>query len=202
MQRNRGSALEVPWSVHEWVDEYLTRPHPEIGRTGAVCPFVGPARSAGTLVVRRWPVRPEAGGTELTAVIDRMTTAFRAEHWSAENAALHTLVVVLDGLADWAALDRAQAAAKPGLVAQGLMLGQFHPLCDERAARNPGFQVSRSPMPLLALRRMAYHDILFLHEDPEWFAAYQARFGGHYASRGHVDPLFADLYAEAASRWR
>lgn len=201
MQRNRGSALEVPPGVREWVDEYLTMPHSQIGRKGAVCPFVGPARAAGTLVVRRWPLRPGAGDAELDAVVDRMTATFRTERWFAENTALHTLVVVLDGLTDWAALDRAQAAAKPGLVEQGLMLGQFHPLCDERAARNPGFRVSRSPLPLLALRHMAYHDILFLHGRPEWFAAYRARFGGHYASRCHVDPLFADLYAEAACRW-
>ncbi|WP_121007247.1 DUF6875 domain-containing protein [Saccharothrix australiensis] len=188
-------------SVDRWVEEYLTKPHPGIGRAGAVCPFVGPARSAGTLVVQRWPVRPDAGEAELTAVIREMTEAFHAHRWTTDNQVLHTLVVILDGLTDWPALDRVQAAAKTELVKQGLMLGQFHPLCDERAARNPGFPVSCSPIPLLALRHMAYHDILFLHEDPEWFTEYRTRFGDRYDPEHRVDPLFAALYAEAAARW-
>lgn len=38
-----GNALD---SVDEWMDSYITQPHEQLGRSGAVCPFVMPARRA------------------------------------------------------------------------------------------------------------------------------------------------------------
>jgi hypothetical protein len=36
------------------------------------------------------------------------------------------------------------------------------------------------PLGLFAARRMAPHDVLFLHRDPRWFELYRERFGGHF----------------------
>lgn len=77
------------------------------------------------------------------------------------------------------------------------MLGQFHSRCEQGAARNPGFRVSRSPLPMLALRWMALHDVLFLHDDPHRFTTYEDRFGTVYRSGRTVDPLFTRLYQQA-----
>lgn len=89
-------------------------------------------------------------------------------------------------------LDEGHALAKPELVGRGLMLAQCHPDCDERAARNPEFEVSRSPVPMLAMRWMAFHDVLFLDSDPEWFTAYEERYGGRHERGSIADPLFAE----------
>jgi hypothetical protein len=80
------------------------------------------------------------------------------------------------------------------------MLGQFHPRCPEPAARNPGFLVSRSPVPMFAISWMAFHDILFPHHKPAWFAQYAERFGRRYRSRPNVEPLFLDLFHRAAEQ--
>ena len=44
-----GAALE---SVDSWLTEYISASHPEIGRTGPICPFVSPSRRNRTLEVR------------------------------------------------------------------------------------------------------------------------------------------------------
>lgn len=187
-----------------WVREYLCEPHESIGRTGAVCPFVEPSLRADCLEIEEWPVEQDAGLREVVAVIERMVLRFGEIEWASANATLHALVVVLPDLVGERArlLDEAHAKLKPQLVRRGLMLGQFHAECDEPAARNPEFPVSRSPVPLLALRHVAFHDILFLDSDPGWFTHYAGRYGKRYAKGAVREPLFIELFTRACTRWR
>ena len=99
-------------------------------------------------------------------------------------------------------IDDVHAMLKDEAVHAGLMLGQFHENCTEPSARNPSFAVNRSPIPLLAIRAMTVHDILFLHSTPEWFGAYRERFGHLYAGGRRIDPLFRSLFDAAAERPR
>ncbi|GAA2286700.1 hypothetical protein GCM10010145_66870 [Streptomyces ruber] len=186
-----------------WIDGYLVQPHSGVGREGSICPFVGPSLKAHSLRLEVWPVAAHATEDELRSVVDRMAGVLTHEEWGSHNPALRSLVVVLGGLAPerHTLLDRAQAAAKPGLAARGLMLGQFHPRCDERAARNPVFRVSRCPVALLAIRHMSLHDILFLHQEPHLFACYRDRFGTSHAKNTVADPVFTQLFDDAARRW-
>ncbi|MFI8850452.1 DUF6875 domain-containing protein [Streptomyces sp. 891-h] len=186
-----------------WFEDFLCRPHGQLGRDGHVCPFVGPAIEAGTLRVAQWEVGPEPSVEDLVALVHRMVDTFQETEWATRNRTLHAFVVVLGGLDATALplLDEAHRRVKHELVARYLMLGQFHPACEERAARNPGLRVSRAPVPLFALRHMAFHDVLFLDGDEEWFGAYHARFGRRYASVTMPDPLFADRYARACAKW-
>jgi heptaprenyl diphosphate synthase len=101
------------------------------------------------------------------------------------------------GPAGWDCLDAVYAYLKDFAVESGLMIGQFHPRCDERAVRNPDFAVSVAPVAMLAIRHMAPHDILFLHHSGQWFKEYDLRFGSHF-ERGRIrDPLLLSLYREA-----
>ncbi|MBQ1120828.1 DUF6875 domain-containing protein [Streptomyces sp. B15] len=198
--RRRPAPRDAAW---HWFEEFLCRPHGRLGRDGQVCPFVGPAMEAETLRVAEWEVGPEPDVADLVALVHRMVDTFQEMEWPIRNRTLHAFVVVLTGL-DAAALpllDEAHRRVKPELVRHYLMLGQFHPSCDERAARNPGLRVSRAPVPLFALRHMAFHDVLFLDDDEEWFGAYHARFGRRYASVTMPDRLFADRYARACEKW-
>ncbi len=86
-------------------------------------------------------------------------------------------------------------------VRRGLMIGRFHERCDEKAARNPAFEVSHAPVPMVAVRSMAIHDVLFLGERREWFEEYVNRFGSRYqTSRSGIDPLLTTLYERALRR--
>jgi hypothetical protein len=80
----------------------------------------------------------------------------------------------------WSLIDDVHRNVKDAVVAQGLMIGQFHPHCPAPAVHNPQFLVNRSPVPLCAIRHMQLHDILFLRDKLTWFPAYRDRFGERY----------------------
>ncbi|MGW0916259.1 DUF6875 domain-containing protein [Streptomyces sp. NPDC002784] len=185
--------------LDSWLLDYISQPHPQLRRKGAVCPFVPAALQADAL---RAAFHYEVSGKdpeELHDLLEEELTRFVRR--PAENS-LDSLVVVLPDLAEagYAALDEVHARLKDTAVAGGAMIGQFHPACDERSVRNDGFRVSRSPLPLLAVRHMAAHDILFLHELPHWFAAYRERFGAQFTDGRVREPLMLGLYASAERR--
>lgn len=190
-------------AAQAWLTSYLCSADSRVGRSGAVCPFVAPALRADTLRLELWPVDPTAGVGGLVSLVRDMVAAFEGAHWASRNRTLHALVVVLDGLPmdRLGITDEAQQQVKHELAAKGLMLGQFHPQCEERAARNPSFRVSRSPMPMLALRHMAVHDVLFLDGDSRSFAAYDQRYGRRYDKGSVPDPLFVKHFVQGRARF-
>lgn len=154
--------------LETWLTDYISRPHPNLGRQGPVCPFVAPARRAGAIdtVAARWDTTRAgraATSQRLHALVAASLERFRPQLQSAGNPKLQALVVMIGQLApdEWHLLDEVHARAKLSVMQQGLMLGQFHPHCAAPAAHNRHFPVNRAPLPLLVVRRMAHHDHLF-----------------------------------------
>jgi heptaprenyl diphosphate synthase len=196
-----GATLSV---VDDWISTYITKPHSEIGRSGPVCPFVEPSRRAGSLETT---VRL-AGSTPslplLTEVVRCSLDEFETISWKTRNPHVRALLVVLADLPGHCLnlLDQAHALVKPESVARGLMIGQFHVDCTEKAARNPQFEVSRSPVPLLAVRLMAMHDVLFLGGRREWFEEFHSRFSRKFRkSSKRIDPLLYELFLKACTEY-
>jgi len=199
--RRRDADLAV---VMRWLRDYVSEPSPRLGRNGPVCPFVPPALSQDAIRFRfRYAVDGRDPG-QLTAALAAEMTAFRdtVERPGRSGASLASLLVVLPdtGPAGWATLDRVYAELKDTAVDQGLMIGQFHPRCDERGVRNAAFPVSRAPIALVAIRHMAPHDLLFLHDRRDWFAAYRGQFAELVDAGRLRDPLLRELYASAVLR--
>ncbi|MET7608043.1 DUF6875 domain-containing protein [Streptomyces avermitilis] len=191
------SALE---SVDSWLTEYISASHPEIGRTGPICPFVSPSRKNRTLEIRIRLVG-RAPSLELVEEIARSSLReYALTSWQGRNPMLQAMVVVIPDLRseDTGLLDQAQARVKDDFVAQGLMIGQFHENCDVTAARNPRFTVSKAPVPVLAIRAIALHDVFFLSERPHWFQKYREKFGKFFGPDSTVmDPLLIERYRES-----
>lgn len=88
------------------------------------------------------------------------------------------------------------------------MVGQFHKNCDDRSVHNKEFRVSLSPIPLIAIRHMARHDILFLGQEnskKEWFLHYNLRFGHRFNNPDKISPSnqkLMELYLKAKERWK
>lgn len=192
-------------TVVRWLREYVGKPSPDIGRTGPVCPFVPPALDDNAM---RFSFHYQQDCLDTGRLRDLLVEELR--HFD-ETAALpgkagtslaSLLVVFPDaGAPGWAAIDEVYPAMKEFAVDNGLMVGQFHPNCDERAVRNPLFPVSRSPIGLLAVRRLAPHDVLFLHSDKRWFDVYEQRFGAHLRAGKVRDALMQELHANALERF-
>ncbi|MGW4645024.1 DUF6875 domain-containing protein [Kitasatospora sp. NPDC004289] len=191
--------------VDAWLRDYVGRSHEQLGRTGPVCPFVPPALNDQAV---QFSFRYEVDGSSTAGITEALTEeladfALTAEPQPKSGASLECRIVVMPmtGPAGWQRLDDAYESLKNAAVDAGLMIGQFHPNCDERAARNTGFRVSVAPVGLLAMRRMAPHDVLFLTSRRDWFERYDTAFRAHY-ERGRVrDPLLRELYHAAVERY-
>ncbi|MEU3290636.1 DUF6875 domain-containing protein [Streptomyces longwoodensis] len=191
------SALEA---VEEWLTEYISASHPEIGRTGPICPFVAPSRKNRTMEIRLRLV----GHAPTLDLIEEIARSSQREYelttWQGRNPMLRAMVVALPDLRgeDTELLDQAHARVKDDFVAQGLMIGQFHENCKVTAARNSRFAVSKAPLPLFAIRAIALHDVFFLSERPHWFQHYRERFGKFFGPGSTVmDDLLVERYQEA-----
>ncbi|MFH8341913.1 DUF6875 domain-containing protein [Streptomyces sp. AM6-12] len=191
------STLET---VEEWLTEYISASHPEIGRTGPICPFVAPSRKNRTMEIRL----RLAGHAPTLDLVEEIALSSLREYelttWQGRNPMLRAMVVALPDLRseDTVLLDQAHARVKDAFVAQGLMIGQFHENCEVTAARNPRFAVSKAPLPLFAIRAIALHDVFFLSERPQWFQQYRERFGKFFGPGSTVmDPLLVERYQEA-----
>jgi hypothetical protein len=162
-----------------WSREFLLAPHPQLGRDGPVCPYTKAAMENDLFLL----ARPQVGSD--AAALRRVVSRFR--DWYCEIAAtlnerrrtLLTFLVLLPDLdpTDASPLDQLQALLKDEFVEQGLMIGQFHPLCDGAGVWNADFRPLRSPVPLLAIRAMVRQDLRFLVEQQSHVEAYRRYFG-------------------------
>jgi hypothetical protein len=170
------SAFEA---IVDWTRTFLLAPHPRLGRDGPVCPFTKAALENRLVLLARAETTSDAG--EVKRVISR----FR--EWYCEIAGgledrmrtLLTFLVLLPDLdlADAGALDALQARLKDEFVEHGLMIGQFHPACNQPGIWNADFRPLRSPVPLLAIRAMVRQDLPFLVDQPSHVEAYRRYFG-------------------------
>lgn len=168
--------------VLDWCREFLLAPHPDLGRTGAVCPYTGPALTRDLVHLA---TVPDATDLDQAVVGLRKWYLRTADGLAREDVDLLTLLILLPGMdpADPRELDELQAGLKTDFVAAGLMVGQFHPLCANPGLWNTEFRPLRSPVPLLAIRRMVVFDLPFLTDDTAHFEAWLTHFASHLPPR-------------------
>ncbi|MDG4863725.1 hypothetical protein P8605_36835 [Streptomyces sp. T-3] len=173
-----GEHLDSLRQVLDWSVEFLVSGHPSLGRSGPVCPYTQPSLRK-DLFLLALPANG-AGGAQLTDAVARLREWYEklATDLDADEQELLTLLMVLPELdrTDSTELDALQFAAKDEFVADGLMLGQFHPLCEEPGLWNEDFRPLRSPVPLLAVRRLLVFDLPFLIGADRHLTDYLQRF--------------------------
>ena len=183
-----------------WLRSYVAKPHAELGRPGAVCPFVGQALAMHKVSMASCDLGAEPDLPAMTRAVERAVDWFSTFGRADDDVDLSSLVVAFPDLArqHWHLIDEAHSALKTRFVANGLMLGQFHPDCAAPAAHNPDFPVNRSPIPLMVIRRMAPHDILFLEDDRAWVGHYVAWLEQRKITVNH--PLYRQRLDDALGR--
>lgn len=166
-----------------WSRDFLVSSHPELGRTGPVCPYTQPSLRKELFHL----ALPSADCDNLALAVDSLRTrhAVLSEPLSPEDRELLTILLVLPGFdpTDSVELDELQRKAKDEFVAEGLMIGQFHPVCEEPGLYNEAFRPLRAPVPLLAVRKLLVFDLPFLVGDDSHLDHYLQRFAPGIPSR-------------------
>ncbi len=191
--------------VMEWAHAYLSRPHPELGRKGAVCPFVPKSINTGRFYL---VLHEEIDGTELSVMRDVLLSHAdgfleRFPHLTPEDE-FNSLLMVFPNIPPerGTVVDTIHTELKSFLMMKkGIMLSQFHPLATKGAIRNEKFQAYKSPYPCIVLRHMGVHDIIFLGHNAQAFSEYHRRFSARYA-KGEIgnEHGYVDLYEAAKKR--
>jgi hypothetical protein len=151
--------------IMEWVKSFLARHHPDLGRTGFVCPFVPYALKSDSIkltVIRAKNLRQK----QIEEIVLNYRDIFLdiVEAGEKELAVYKAFLLIFPDLPieDTAIIDGIQQKLKPLFVESGLMLGEFHQRNESPGLHNPNFRPLRSPIPLLAIRFMVESDLPFL----------------------------------------
>jgi len=149
--------------ILDWTRSFLGKPHPDLGRKGAVCPFILPSIASDNI----WLVEftEDLNFEKICRMIRYYGELFlRTEPVAMPKAINKAFVIVLSSIKeeDTELVDQVQLNLKEHFINQGLMLGEFHSSNDTSGLRNESFRPLRSPIPMLAIRHMTETDLPFL----------------------------------------
>jgi len=177
-----------------WVRGYLAQPHPQLGRQGAVCPFVPVSLQMDSI----WLAEindPAPSFESVKAVVTEYRERFVEMEPTTGSESMQKAILIVfpllhgSGPGGAGLVDAVQFALKRHFVQLGLMLGEFHATNASPGLRNKEFLPLRSPVPLLAIRNMVESDLPFLVGDA-YASRDRATFLRSYLSRmkGQLKP--------------
>lgn len=149
----------------DWMERFVMKPHPHLGRKGAVCPFVHPAHEGKRLYFCAIDCR-EMGFELFLEVMMAVPALFGriAEQLMTRRDLLSLGVFPINLPAEdyYKFIDCAHSILKPIYMVAGLMIGEFHPLSTATGAHSEGIRPLRADVPFFAARSIAVHDKLFI----------------------------------------
>jgi hypothetical protein len=173
--------LDALQAVADWIKTYVVRPHEDLGRAGAVCPFVPGALERKTL----WLVPEQIGDRDMPAVVELMDgykgRFLDVQPAEGNDAGYKVIVVVFTDLPP----DRAQGVfdgvqeelALPSYAEDGILFGPFYEGNEGTAIYNSGFRPFQSPVPFLFVRQTVISDWKFFLDDEQMLDLWARRFG-------------------------
>lgn len=159
---------EVFESGLDWLAGFIMKPHAELGRRGAVCPFARPVHDEGSLVFCAWDVK-ELPFEIFLSVLNRLPAFY---HWlfacTHGKSRLFSVCIFVNGLKEEQYskyIDEAHSVSKPVFMEAGLMIGEFHPLSVTKGVHSKSFRPMRSSRPAFVVRAITPHDAIFIDRD-------------------------------------
>jgi len=149
-----------------YMREFLSKPHPQLGRAGPVCPFVPKALKLSTMRVAMIHSGAGPAPAAMRELVRGFLPIFESLAPISGSTAVYKALLLLFPdvpLADAPRLiDGTQAALKEECVSRGLMLGEFHLANNATGLHSPTFYPLRTVCPTLAIRHMVPNDLVFL----------------------------------------
>lgn len=148
----------------DWIENFVAKEHPQLGREGKICPFVPGALANSTLYFRSFPDAKGADDVNeaATMALEDFPNLPPNQHPEVQFKSLIMVFPAISAAAAPEAIDGVQRKRKLEFVEAGLMIGQFHERNLTPAAHNPQFYPLRSPVPMMAVRIMVPTDVPFL----------------------------------------
>ena len=163
------SILAVLTNYHrQYMEEFLAKPHPDLGRAGVVCPFIPTSIKKDCIYygsISSTTVKDAA--EQMMLLVDR----FRALEPTAESKeeVYKTAILIFPEANRDSFVDDLQRHLKPRFVAKGLMIGAFHPSSQFSGLHNKQFFPRAAPFASVDIRMMVPEDLKFL--SPSFVAA-------------------------------
>ncbi|MEX3955017.1 DUF6875 domain-containing protein [Trinickia sp. EG282A] len=152
----------------EWMKRFVMRPHPHLGRRGAVCPFARPVHEEPALYFCTF----DCGGMNFETFVEIMLQVPKlyrriAAGFSGRSDLLSLCVFPrgLSAASYYKFIDCAHSILKPIYMSAGLMIGEFHPLSAVHGAHSDKIFPLRADVPFFAIRSTTAHDILFIDRE-------------------------------------
>jgi len=204
--------IPIAFETLAWVQAFLVDPNPNMKRsrdsTGeSICPFAKPVLAENALYMA---FHHEVNGKS-AELIESIVLGYRepfkkSNPFHPGDRLKKALLVIFPEIPpnETPVLDVVHCNIKSQFVHDGLMVAQCHARCDGRSVHSPGLKVYTSPYPMMAIRYMAMHDLLFLEENEPWFAYYDQRFGSRFKEPEKLEdyerPLL-EIYRRAKARF-
>ncbi|WP_416069646.1 DUF6875 domain-containing protein [Streptomyces sp. AK02-01A] len=198
-------ANPLPEPARTWVYDFVAAPHRQLLRPGALCPalplvlelrqlYWGPIDYAGMESSARVPVHGLASLLrEALGGAVRILTASGDEY----RTAVLWLIESVPRYAYRAVIEPAFLAIRAESVEAGIMVGCFHPYRQRRSRVQPDLMTMRSPVPMIAMRRLMRSDLHSIKDEPRSLEAFHRYFAAHdrdrRTGRNSLERCAADL---------
>jgi hypothetical protein len=203
--------IPIAYELLAWVQSSLVEPNPMMKRSPEsagvpVCPFAKPVLDQNALYMAfHHEVNGKSAELIESIVLGYRETFKKTTPFHEKERHRKALLIVFPEIpeSETGVLDVVHADIKTPCVCDGLMVTQCHARCDGRSVHNPALKVYTSPYPLIAMRHMALHDILFLQDDEVWFNSFDLRFGAQFREPEKLQEFerpLVDIYRRAKAR--
>jgi hypothetical protein len=175
------SELEAFQAIADWIKSFVVKPHKDLGRAGAVCPFVPGSLERKTL----WLAPEQIADRDVPEVVELMNGYKRllldTRPNDGDDVIYNVIVVVFTDLS----AERAQGVfdevikqlAVPSYMEDGILFGPYYEGNEGTAIYNSSFRPFQSPVPFLFVRHGVTADWKFFLDDDEWLDLWARRYG-------------------------
>jgi hypothetical protein len=173
--------LDALQAVADWIEDFVVKPHEDLGRAGTVCPFVPVSLERKTL----WLAPEQIAHRDPLEVVELMSGYKRllldTPPSEGDDVIYNTIVVVFTDVS----ADRAHGVfdhvleqlAVPSYVEDGILFGPYYQGNEGTAVYNSSFRPFQSPVPFLFVRHGVISDWKFFLDDDEWLNLWARRYG-------------------------
>jgi len=164
-----------------WMASYLMKEHPDLGRTGDVCPFTAHAARIDTIRIGIY----DGDLRDISAMVKVMRDACHEVMTMPCPGTMRHFATAIVGFPNatteetLANLLVVQKKLKHHTLLHGLMVGRFHPASEVEGLWNSAFRPLRSPVPLLAVRHLVENDAEFVMRQPLLYPTYLMKFSSN-----------------------